>query len=154
MKRSVNAIIFVAAFAAGALLLPAGSAQVQMRQTQKTQMHQTCKPFHAMVQGTLPTPNPFEDKVCFASGPVWGGAGDCANSFTYEAQAVVLWPTANALGRYKANARIVKGTGRFASASGHLDIGDPFILWPDANSPFGVYGRRNAEISGNICGVQ
>jgi hypothetical protein len=93
-------------------------------------------------------------KVCFASGAVWGGPSDCGNSFTYEAQAVVIWPTANSLGSYRARAWIVEGTGRFASAGGYLSIGDAFILWPDVSSPFGVYGRWNGEISGNICGVQ
>jgi hypothetical protein len=85
---------------------------------------------------------------------VWGGASDCADSFTYEARAVVLWPTVSSLGSYKAKAGIVKGTGRFASVRGHLDIEGPFILWPDDNSPFGVYGRWNGEISGSVCGVQ
>ena len=93
-------------------------------------------------------------KVCFAAGSVWGGAGDCANSFTIEAQAVVIWPAANSLGSYKAHAKIVEGTGRFASARGYLSVWGPFILWPDVNSPFGVYGRWNGEISGNTCGVQ
>jgi hypothetical protein len=193
MKRSVSLLISVVALAAGAVLLPVSHSRAQMRQTQ---MRQQCKPFHAIVQGMLPTPNQFEDtdawggtvfgtldgeflqgglsgndgtaygddkvsifkggryKVCFAGGSAWGGPSDCANSFTYEAQAVVIWPTANSLGSYKAHAKIVKGTGRFASASGYLNIGDPFILWPDVNSPFGVYGRWNAEITGNVCDVQ
>jgi hypothetical protein len=94
-------------------------------------------------------------KVCFASGPVWGGPNDCLDSFTYVVpQAVVIWPAANWLGNYKATANIVKGTHRFASASGHLDVAGPFILWTDTNSPFGVSGRWNGEFSGSICGVQ
>ncbi|MGB9456034.1 MAG: hypothetical protein WCB12_08330 [Bryobacteraceae bacterium] len=92
-------------------------------------------------------------KLCFAASGAWlGGQGDC---FTYEVpHAVVIWPAANWLGSYKANANIVKGTGRFASASGQLDVAGPFILWTDASSPFGVSGRWNGEFSGNICGVQ
>jgi hypothetical protein len=93
-------------------------------------------------------------KVCLASGSTWGGPGDCADSFTYEAEAVVIWPTSNSLGSYKAHARIVKGTGRFASAGGYLNVVDPFILWPDVDSPFGVLGRWNGEISGSVCGAR
>jgi len=38
-------------------------------------------------------------KVCFGSGPVWGGPNDCLDSFTYEVpQAVVTWPATNWLG--------------------------------------------------------
>jgi hypothetical protein len=94
-------------------------------------------------------------KVCFASGPVWGGPSDCLDSFTYEVpQALVVWPAANWLGSYKATVNIVSGTHRFASASGHLEVAGPFILWTDANSPFGVSGRWNGELNGSICGVQ
>lgn len=97
-------------------------------------------------------------KVCFArsvsSG--WGGAqSDCSDSFTYEVpSAFVIWPSADRLGSYSATAKIVKGTGRFQSASGHLSVAGPFVLWPDTNSPFGVYGRWDGELSGSICGVQ
>jgi hypothetical protein len=92
--------------------------------------------------------------LCFTSGSSWGGPGDCANSFTYEVQAVVVWPGANTLGSYKGIGKIVKGTGRFANASGHLEIAGPFIVWPDASSPLGVYGRGNLEFNGEICGAQ
>jgi len=92
-------------------------------------------------------------KVCFGASGAWlGGQGDC---FSYEVpHAVVIWPAANWLGSYRATANIVKGTGRFASASGQLDVAGPFILWPDANSPFGVDGRWDGEFNGSICGVQ
>jgi len=92
-------------------------------------------------------------KLCLA-GP--GGAkGDCHDSFTYEVpNAFVLWPSADRLGLYTATASIGKGTGRFQSASGHLTVGGPFILWPDIQSPVGVYGRWNGELNGSICGVQ
>jgi hypothetical protein len=95
-------------------------------------------------------------KICFsASGAAWGGPNDCLDSFTYEVpHAVVIWPAANWLGSYKATANIVNGTNRFASASGHLDVVGPFVLWTDPKSPFGVSGRWNGEFSGNICGVQ
>jgi len=94
-------------------------------------------------------------KVCLTSGAVWGGPNDCLDSFTYEVpQAVVIWPAANWLGTYKATANIVKGTHRFASASGRLEVAGPFILWTDANSPFGVSGRWNGELNGSICVVQ
>jgi hypothetical protein len=66
----------------------------------------------------------------------------------------VIWPAGEFLGSYKATARIVKGSNGFASASGHLEIEAPFIVWHDPNSMFGVSGRGNAEINGKICGVQ
>jgi len=93
-------------------------------------------------------------KVCLTSAAAWGGATDCQDSFSYKPQAVVIWPAGESLGSYKATAKIVKGTGRFAPASGHLEIEGPFIVWPDANSVFGVSGRWNADVNGKICGVQ
>jgi len=93
-------------------------------------------------------------KACLTSAATWGGASDCLDSFTYKPQAVVVWPAGESLGSYKATAKIVKGTNRFKSASGHLEIEAPFIVWPDSNSVFGVSGRGNAEVNGKICGVQ
>jgi len=93
-------------------------------------------------------------KLCLTSGTTWGGASDCLDSFTYKAQAVVIWPAGESLGRYAATANIVSGTHRFASASGHLEIAGPFIVWNDPNSVFGVDGRWNGEINGKICGAQ
>jgi len=94
-------------------------------------------------------------KICFGTSAVWGGPNDCLDSFTYEVpQAFVIWPATNWAGNYKATAKIVSGTHRFASASGQLNIAGPFILWTDANSPFGVSGRWNGEFSGSVCGVQ
>jgi len=93
-------------------------------------------------------------KVCLTSASAWGGPNDCRDSFTYKTQAVVVWPSGEYLGGYKATAKIVKGTNRFAAASGHLEIEAPFVVWPDPNSLFGVSGRGNAQIYGKICGVQ
>lgn len=93
-------------------------------------------------------------KVCLTPAATWGGASDCQDSFTYKPQAVVIWPAGESLGSYKATAKIVKGTGRFAPASGHLEVAGPFIVWPDTNSVFGVRGRWNADVNGKICGVQ
>jgi len=94
-------------------------------------------------------------KVCLTSGAAWGGPTDCVDSFTYKVpKAVVIWPAGKSLGSYKAIANIVKGTHRFASASGQLEVAGPFILWTDPNSPFGVSGRWNGEFSGRICVVQ
>ena len=161
------------------------------------QAQQSCKAFHAFVQGSLPTSNQFaptdtwggpifvnldgeflqgglsgndgteyphgpvsifkggEYKLCLTSAAAWGGPNDCSDSFTYKVpRAVVIWPAGKLLGSYKATANVVKGTGRFASASGHLEIEGPFILWTDPNSPFGVSGRWNGEFSGRVCGVQ
>ena len=92
-------------------------------------------------------------KVCF--GPV--GPDQCKDSFTYEAVNAV-WPVQPGkvgMGYYQANsAKIVEGSGRFQFASGNLNVAGPFIVWPDSNSIFGIDGRWNAEIKGNICGVQ
>jgi hypothetical protein len=188
-RKSIVALTFVFALAFAAVLLPVPGLQAQAQHG--------CKAFHGIVQGSLPSPNPFAPtdtwggpvyaslageflsggmsgndgtqsgqgavsilrdgvyKICFGtSGAVWGGPSDCLNSFTYEVpRAVVIWPAANSLGSYKATANIVKGTHRFASASGHLEIAaSPFILWTDAK--FGVSGRWNGQFSGNICGVQ
>ncbi len=93
-------------------------------------------------------------KACLTSAAAWGGANDCLDSFTYKAQAVVIWPAGKFPGSYKATADIVQGTHRFASASGQLEIAGPFIVWDDPNSAFGVSGRWNGELNGRICGVQ
>lgn len=93
-------------------------------------------------------------EVCLTPAASWGGPNDCADSFTYQPQAVVIWPAGEFLGNYKASAKIVKGTGRFATASGHLELEAPFIVWPDPNSVFTVSGRGNADINGKVCGIQ
>jgi hypothetical protein len=95
-----------------------------------------------------------EYTACLTSAAAWGGTNDCSDSFTYKAQAVVIWPTGKSPGSYKGNANIVKGTNRFASASGQLEIAGQFIVWADPSSSFEVSGRWNGEISGSICGVQ
>ncbi len=77
------------------------------------------------------------------------------DSFTMEV-AHAAWPFPygkEGLGYYRGAAKIVQGTGRFANASGNLYWSGPFIVWsPD--DWVTVYGRYNAEIRGNICGVQ
>lgn len=93
-------------------------------------------------------------KVCVTTGTTWNGPTDCLDSFTYKAQAVVIWPAGSSLGSYKATANVVKGTNHFAAATGHLEIAGPFITWTDPASVFGVSGRWNGEINGAICGVQ
>ena len=93
-------------------------------------------------------------KVCLTPAASWGGPNDCVDSFTYKTQAVVIWPAGEFLGNYKGTGKIMKGTGRFASASGHLEIEAPFIVWADPNSVFTVSGRGNADINGKVCGVQ
>ncbi len=81
----------------------------------------------------------------------------CTDSFTYEVSNAV-WPAPPGkigFGHYIGNtATIVSGTGRFQNASGNLNISGPFIAWEDSNSPLGVYGRWNSEISGTVCGIQ
>jgi hypothetical protein len=58
------------------------------------------------------------------------------------------------LGDYRGSAKIVPGTGtgRFQNASGNLDWAGPFIVWSPGGENF--YGRYNAGIRGNICGVE
>ena len=81
----------------------------------------------------------------------------CTDTLTFEVPNSVFPspPGMTGLGRYNGNtARIVGGTGRFESASGNLNVTGTFMVWPDESSPIGVFGRFNAELSGNICGVQ
>ena len=80
----------------------------------------------------------------------------CTDSFTYEVPASVFPkpPGQDGLGLYSGNtAKIVSGTGKFAAASGNLNVGGSYLTWRDSGSPFGVSGRWNAELSGKICGV-
>ncbi len=93
-------------------------------------------------------------KACLTPAAAWGGPNDCLDSFTYKSQTFVIWPAGESLGSYKATAKIVEGTGRFAAASGYLEIEGPFIIWPDPTSPFQASGRWNGEFNGKICGVQ
>jgi hypothetical protein len=84
---------------------------------------------------------------------VFGGGVD---SFKVEIPHAV-WPFPPGkigVGYYRGNGKILQGTGRFYNASGVLDWSGPAVVWPDANSPFGIYGRFNAEVRGSICGVQ
>jgi hypothetical protein len=48
---------------------------------------------------------------------------------------------------------ICRGTGKFAGASGNLNVSGPYILWL-SDSIFGVDGRFNGVFSGSVCGVQ
>ena len=197
MKRRVNfAFTFVFALTFAAIFVQVAGSQVQAHP--QVQAPQSCKAFHAFVQESLPTPNPFADtdtwggpiygnlndqffqgglsgndgteyphgpavsifkngeyKVCLTTAAAWGGPSDCADSFTIKvSQAIAIWPARNSLGSYKGTANVMKGTGRFASASGQLDIEGPFILWTDPNSLFGVSARANVDYRGRICGIQ
>jgi len=96
-----------------------------------------------------------EYRLCLTSAPAWGGPSDCADSVSYKVpQAVVIWPAGDVPGSYRAIVNIAKGSNRFASASGQLEVTGTFVVWEDKNSPFGVSGRWNGEISGLVCGVQ
>jgi hypothetical protein len=80
------------------------------------------------------------------------GNGD---SFVMEvAHAVFNFPPGKAgFGEYKGHATIVSGTGKFATASGSIDWGGPFVVWtPDEGLTFS--GRFNPTITGTICGIQ
>ena len=78
----------------------------------------------------------------------------CQNTFTYEVPFAVFPSQPGALMDYIAyGIKIVKGTGRFAAASGNLDVRGPSVAWPDSN-PMQWAGRWTAQITGTICGVQ
>ncbi len=55
-------------------------------------------------------------------------------------------------GMYQAAWKIGEGTGRFQYASGNLHAKGPYLVWTEDNENF--FGRWNAEITGNICGVE
>jgi hypothetical protein len=55
-------------------------------------------------------------------------------------------------GMYHGAHKIASGTGRFAHASGNLLIRGPYIVW-DLDKPL-PQGRFDAEVTGNISGVQ
>jgi hypothetical protein len=78
----------------------------------------------------------------------------CLDTFTYEVPMSIFPNPPSDLGIYIGyEVSIVKGTGKFAGASGNLRFRGPFIAWPD-NNEFEASGRWYPEISGNICGVQ
>jgi len=55
-------------------------------------------------------------------------------------------------GMYQSAWKIAEGTGRFQYASGNLRAKGPYLVWTEDNVNF--FGRWNAEITGNICGVE
>ncbi len=85
------------------------------------------------------------------------GYPTCTDTFTYEVPTSVF-PNppghGGVMSYYGNTAKIVRGTGKFQSASGNLNVSGPAIVWADPNSPIGVYGRWNPKISGNVCGIQ
>jgi hypothetical protein len=82
------------------------------------------------------------------------GYPDCTDSFTYEVPNAV-WPSppgrAGFMEYFGNTARIVRGTGRFATAWGILHVSGPAVAWTVQT---GKTARWNAELSGDICGVQ
>ncbi len=79
----------------------------------------------------------------------------CSNTFTYEIPFAVFPGPPDSLMTYTGySITIVKGTGRFAGASGALNVRGPANAWLDDASPFGASGRWSAEITGTICGIQ
>ena len=103
----------------------------------------------ASFKGTIGMGRYTTYKVCF--GPL--GPTQCDDSFTYQAKTAV-WPVQPGkvgMGFYQANsAKIFEGTGRFQYASGNLTVAGPFMVWRLGT----IMGRWNAQITGNICGVQ
>ena len=77
----------------------------------------------------------------------------CHDTFTYEVPFAVFPSQPGTLMDYIAyGIKIVKGSGKFAGASGNLDVRGPAVAWPD-NSPLEWAGRWTAEMSGTICGI-
>jgi hypothetical protein len=180
-KKTILALTFVFAVAVVAFLLPAlgPRAQAQQACTEFRAIGQATLPTpHPL----LPTDTWGGDVYGnlggeFLSGIFSGNDGDTSehgmtgmgtngsytfvfgtDSFTMEV-GHAAWPSApGKVGflDYRGQAKIVEGsgTGRFQYASGNLQWAGPAIVWPDQSSPFGVQGRFNAEIRGNICGVQ
>ena len=56
-------------------------------------------------------------------------------------------------GMYQAAWNIMEGTNRFQNASGNLFTKGPYLAWTFDNWVT-VEGRFNAEITGNVCGVE
>ena len=79
----------------------------------------------------------------------------CSNSFTYTVPFAVFPGPPDSLMTYTGyGITIVKGTGRFAGASGSLSVKGPANAWADDASPFGASGKWSSEITGSICGIQ
>ena len=80
----------------------------------------------------------------------------CTNTLTYAVphSTFPAPPGQGGIVAYHGNtAKIVGGTGKYAGASGNLNVNGPAIAWPDNGSPIGVSGRWNATISGKVCGI-
>jgi len=78
----------------------------------------------------------------------------CLDSFTYEVPFAVFPSQPGALMDYIGyGIKIVKGTGRFARATGNLEVRGPAMSWPDDN-PLQWAGRWTAQLSGTICDIQ
>jgi len=88
---------------------------------------------------------------CVMGTPLWV----CTDTFTIRIPLSTFDTPPPVFGDFRANsAYVLEGTGRFQTASGNLNFGGPFIVWPVAGGPPPFNGRFNAELSGNICGVQ
>lgn len=84
------------------------------------------------------------------SGPLYS----CTDTMTVAVPNSVFPTPPPVFGDFHANtARVAGGTGRFEFASGNLNFGGPFIVWAVAGTP-PFNGRFNAELSGDICGIE
>jgi hypothetical protein len=78
----------------------------------------------------------------------------CSHTFTFEVPVAIFPNPPDSPATYTGySIKIVKGTGRFANATGALKVHGPAVGWPDDN-PIGLAGRWNAEVLGTVCGVQ
>jgi hypothetical protein len=176
-RKTILALIFVFAAAVAAFLLPVLGPRAQAQQgcTEFRAIAQATLPTpHPMkaddtwggdVYGTLG--GQFLSGIFSGNdgNQSWQGAGGTgkdgsytfvfgSDSFTMEVHAAFGFPPGKVgLGDYRGSAKIVPGTGtgRFQYASGNLEWAGPFIVWSQGEN---FYGRFNAEIRGNICGVE
>jgi hypothetical protein len=178
-RKTILALIFVLGAAVAAFLLPALGPRAQAQQgctefraigqaslPAPIPLHPDTDTWGGSVYGSLG--GEFLSGIFSGNdgNQSWQGAGGTGRNgsyefvfgsdrFTMEVHAAFGFPPGKVgLGNYRGSAKIVEGsgTGRFANASGNLDWAGPFIVWtPDGEN---FYGRYNAEIRGNICGVE
>jgi len=81
--------------------------------------------------------------------PYWS----CTDKLNVEVPISVFDSPPPLFGKYNGNtARVNGGTGRFANAYGNLNYSGSYTVWN--TTPQVDKGRFNADISGNICGIE
>ena len=179
MKRRVTILTFVVALVVSALLWPSRRSQAQAAAACKDfdAIAQASLPYD-LAHGA-PWGGPLSGWIGGAPlfGRFFGNDGDtifrqhmgigkggaytfcagnalCTDSFTWQVPNAVFIGGPGAIGAYVGNtAKILSGTGAFEGASGNLNVNGPASTWPSAESPIGVIGAWNVQLSGKICGI-